>query len=124
MNVHPCTMALPASICTAAEPTPRLSQLTKWHALAVNWPLVPRMRTHRSIGPQNAQLTRLTLPPTSGPMSTHTASPLLHRPTNSPLEISRPGGCACSTTTARSHESAPRPRKFPFAQPSFDSENL
>ena len=37
------------------------------------------IHTHRSIGPQNEQLTRLTLPSTFGPMSRQTASVLLQR---------------------------------------------
>ena len=94
-------MALPASSWMAGEPLPRLSQSTKWQALAVNWPSGLRIQTQRSIGPQNEQLTRLTLPSAFGPISRQTESVLPQRPTNSPLVISSPGGCACSTSTAR-----------------------
>ena len=40
------------------------------------------------------------------------------------LVINSPGGCACSTSTARRHESAPSPRKLPFVAPAWDAENL
>ena len=108
----------------AGAPWPWLSQCTKWHTFAVNWAEALRDQMHRSIGPQNEQFTRLTLPSALGPISTQTESVLLQRPTNSPLVISRPYGCDCSTRIARRQESAPRPRKFPFVAPAFDSENL
>ena len=117
-------MVLPASSWRAGEPAPPLSQSRKWQALAVNCPAAPRIQTHRSMGPQNEQLTRLTVPSTSGPISTQTELVLPQRPTNSPFEMSNPGGCACSTSTARWQESAPRPRKLPLALPAFERENL
>src|ERR1041385_4500034 len=124
LKVQPWTMALPASSWMAGEPELALSQSTKLHALAVNWPTRLRIHTQRSIGPQNEQFTRLTLPSAPGAISRHTALVLLQRPTNSPLQNRRPGGCACSTTTARWQESAPSPRKLPLALPCLDFENL
>src|SRR5207249_3997933 len=103
---------------------PALSQSTKLQALAVNCPARLRIHTQRSMGPQNEQFTRLTLPSAAGPISKQTESVLLQRPTNSPLQISSPGGCACSTTTARWQESAPNPKKLPLALPCLDFENL
>src|ERR1043166_5330492 len=124
LNVQPWTIAFPASSWMAGEPEPALSQSTKLHALAVNCPTRLRIQTQRSIGPQNEQFTRLTLPSAPGSISKQTELVLLQRPTNSPLQMSSPGGCACSTTTARWQESAPSPRKLPLALPCLDFENL